>query len=167
VTPTRVLVTALLVSDGRLLLAQLAAGPWAGYWLLPSATVETGTIEDAARTMTRERTGYALRDPRLLTVIEEARAGVRILRFAFAGGVGDRDPEHRDPELARTGWFSREAVAQVLQERDVQPTLGVMSLLRAWADGVTPEPLETLVDDALCPCGSGFRYPGCCGWDAK
>ena len=166
VTPTRLIVTALLESNERLLLAQLAAGPFAGFWLLPSATVETGTVEGAARQMVRDRTGHEMRDPRLLTVVEEGRVGVRALRFAFTSGVGERDPGHRDLELARTGWFSREAAALVLTERDVVPTLGVLSLIRAWADGITPEPLETLVEDVLCPCGSGYGYLGCCGWDA-
>ena len=164
---TRLIVTALIEQDDRLLLAQLARGRFAGFWLLPSATVEEAPVERAMKLALPERTGYSLQDQRLLTVVEEPRTGMRALRFVFNVLVSEPPGAPADVEIARVCWFSREAACEVLSERDVVPALGVMSLIRGWAEGITPPPLVSLIDDVLCPCGSGFRYPGCCGWDMR
>jgi NADH pyrophosphatase NudC (nudix superfamily) len=163
----RVITTALVERDGYLLLTQLAAGRFAGFWLLPSATAEEGTVEQTSLRMVWERTGYPVLEQQLVSVIEEPKPGVLALRFLFRSRVGERDAAVSDPEIAQTRWFSRAAVREVLAERDVVPNLGVMSVLRAWAEGATPRPLELLVEDTPCPCGTGFGYRGCCGWDAR
>ncbi|MHB9024061.1 MAG: NUDIX domain-containing protein [Armatimonadota bacterium] len=161
----RIIVTALAARDDTLLLAQLARGRFAGFWLLPSATVEEGTVAETARQMMPERTGYPITDQRLVSVIEEPVGPVLALRFVFLTAVGERNESASDPEIARVDWFTRSALRELLTEREVVPSLGVMSLVRGWAEGLALEPLETLVEDALCPCGSGHRYQGCCGWD--
>lgn len=164
---TRVIVTALLEQDDYLLLVQLARGRFAGYWLLPSATVEEQMLEQTLRQMAPERTGYPVSEPRLVSVVEESRTDTRVLRFVFQACVGTQTGSPSDVEIASARWFSHAAAREVLEERDVVPTLGVMALIRGWAEGITLSPLESLVDDVLCPCGSGFRYPGCCGWDMQ
>lgn len=163
----RVIATALVEQDDGLLLVQLAQGPFAGFWLLPSATAEEGTVEATARRMVMERTGYPVTDQRLVSVVEEPKTGVLALRFVFRTQVGERVAEVEDREIVQARWFSRTAASEVLEERDVVPNLGVMSLIRAWVDGRQLSPLELLVEDACCPCGSGFVYRNCCGWDAR
>ena len=175
----RVLVTALVEQAEQLLLVQLARGRFAGFWLLPSATVEDSSIEQTLCHMLPERTGYAAesgtalpaRETRtkyeLLTVLEEPHVNSFALRFVFSARVSEAGGSPTDGDIAAARWFSRAAVAAVLEERDVVPTLGVMLLLRGWADGNTPAPLQSLHDDITCPCGSGFSYAGCCGWDAR
>lgn len=164
---TRVIVTALTERDDHLLLAQLARGRFAGFWLLPSATVEEGTVVDTARKMMPERTGYPVLDQRLVSVVEEPKIGVLALRFVFRTQVIEPASELTDMEIVQARWFSRDAVREVLAERDIVPNLGVMSLIRSWVEGMALSPLELLVEDALCPCGSGFGFRGCCGWDAQ
>jgi ADP-ribose pyrophosphatase YjhB (NUDIX family) len=161
----RLIATALIEREGNLLLVQLAKGSLAGFWLLPSATVEDGSVEQTAQTMILERTGHPVRAMELLSVLEESRPDVLLLRFLFRAEVGAREAAIADPEIVQARWFSRTAVLEVLEERDVVPNLGVMSVLRAWADGVIPRPLEPILHDALCPCGSGDRYRSCCGWE--
>jgi ADP-ribose pyrophosphatase YjhB (NUDIX family) len=164
---TRLVVTALAETDNRLLLGQLARGPVAGFWLLPSATVEHGSVERTVRQMMPERTGYPVAGQQLVSVLEESKPELLLLRLVFRVQTGECAGAHEDREIAQVRWVTRHAVRQILTERDVVPNLGVMSLVRAWAEGTPLRPLETLIEDCLCPCGSGFRYPGCCGWDAK
>lgn len=163
----RVIVTALAERDGQLLLTQLASGQFAGFWLLPSASVEEGAVAWAAAAMLLERTGYPVLEQKLLTVVEETKIDVHSLRFVFAVQAGERQSGNANPEIVQARWFSRAAVREVLQERDVVPTLGVMSLLRAWVDERPLLTLESLDEKAPCPCGSGFAFTGCCGWDAR
>ena len=162
-----VIVTALAERDGSVLLAQLAQGPFAGFWLLPSATVDEGTVTRAVGEMLLERTGYPALDQRLLTVQEETKIGVLALRFVFTVRAGERESGSIDPEIVQARWFTRDAVREVLEERDVVPTLGVMALLRTWLEERTPASLETPDEQARCPCGSGFSFAGCCGWDSR
>ncbi|MHB9129498.1 MAG: hypothetical protein ACYDBB_00220 [Armatimonadota bacterium] len=164
---TRLIVTALAETDERLLLGQLARGPFAGFWLLPSATVEHGSVERTLREMMPERTGYPVVGQQLASVLEESKPELLLLRFVFRVQAGECAGAHQDQEIAQVRWVPRHTVRLILSERDVVPNLGVMSLVRAWAEGTPMRPLETLIEDCLCPCGSGFRYPGCCGWDAK
>jgi len=163
----RLIATALIERDDALLLVQLAKGPFAGFWLLPSSSVDEGTVEVTARRMVLERTGYPVIEQQLLGVLEEPKPDVLALRFVFRATVGEREAGVGDAEITQARWFMREAVHEVLEERDVVPNLGVMSLIRSWVEGMTLRPLELLVEDALCPCGSGERFRGCCGWDAK
>ncbi len=163
----RVIVTAIVERQGQLLMTQLAQGQFAGFWLLPSGTVEEGTVERAVAVMLRERTGYPALEQKLLGVVEETKLDVLSLRFVFAMQVGEREYENANPEILQARWFSREAVGEVLDERDVVPNFGVMSLLRAWVDARPLKALESLDDQALCPCGSGFAFTGCCGWDVR
>ena len=163
----RVIATALTEREDTLLLVQLALGRFAGFWLLPSATPEDGPVEAAARRMLPERTGYPVGELSLASVVEEPKIGVLALRFVFRAVVAEPPRPVDDPDIVQARWFSRDAVREVLEERDVVPNLGVMSLLRAWAEGVALAPLELLPEDAQCPCGSGFGFRGCCGWDAK
>ncbi len=165
--PARLIATALIVRDARLLLAQLARGRFAGFWLLPSATVEDGTVAETAQRMVPERTGFAPTALTLRGVQEEPHAGVLAERFVFGVDVALPGRPHADGDIARVAWLAREGVRELLAEREVVPTLGVLHLLRQWADGGEVPPLTTLTDDAPCPCGSGFGYPGCCGWDAS
>ena len=81
--------------------------------------------------------------------------------------VGDSVGAPSDGEIARVHWFPRASALAVLEERDVVPTLGVMRLIRGWAEGTALAALEAPREDAPCPCGSGYSYPGCCGWDAQ
>jgi len=161
----RLIATALIEHDERLLLAQLASGRFAGFWLLPSATVTAGTVAEAARQMVSERTGYRAVAQHLLGVQEEAKAGVLALRFIFATQIAPGSAPN-DPEIARIAWLHREAVQALLAEREIVPTLGVMHLARAWAEKTSLPPLATLDRETLCPCGSGFTFRGCCGWDS-
>ncbi len=162
---TRPVVTVLAEADDCLLLVQLARGPFAGFWLLPSATVERGTIAECLRELVPARTGYAVAAARLCSVVEEPRADVLLVRFVFSVQVGAREAA-TDQEMAQARWFSRAAAREVLEERDVVPTLGVMALIRGWSERTPLRELELVVDDALCPCGSGDRFRACCGWDA-
>ncbi|HEY3415771.1 MAG TPA: NUDIX domain-containing protein [Armatimonadota bacterium] len=164
---TRIIVTALLERDDSLLLAQLAHGRFAGFWLLPSATVDESTVAATARRMVPERTGYPVAEQTLLSVVEEPMTQVLALRFVFSTQVGEQNGPPEDPEIARVHWFTRSALQDLLAEREVVPALGVMSLLRGWAEGLFLQPLETLNEDTLCPCGSGHRYAACCGWDTR
>jgi ADP-ribose pyrophosphatase YjhB (NUDIX family) len=164
--PVRVIATALAERDDHLLLVQLARGPFAGFWLLPSATVEQGTVVDTVQALAPQRVGGTFHDPQLLSVVEEPRLQMLILRFVFAVAVEEPLQTPEDIEIARAVWFARTAVRDVLAERDVVPNLGVMSLLRSWVEGIALRPLELLTEDALCPCGSGYRFPGCCGWES-
>lgn len=164
---TRVIVTALAERDAQVLLVQLARGRFAGFWLLPSATVEEGTVTETARRMLPERTGYPVVEQQLASVVEEPKPEVLALRFVLRTRVGEATGERLHEDIAQARWFSRDAAGEVLEERDVVPTLGVMALIRAWADGMPLRPLELLIEDASCPCGSGHAYRGCCGWDAR
>lgn len=163
----RVIVTALLEHAEELLLVQLARGRFAGFWLLPSATVEEGSLEQTLCQMLPARTGYAAHEALLLSVLEEPHVSGYALRFVFRAQVSALGGAPADGDIAAARWFSRAATRAVLEERDVAPALGVMTLLRAWAEGETPAPLESLCDEVDCPCGSGFCYAGCCGWDAR
>ena len=165
---TRLIATILAEQADALLLVQLARGRYAGYWLLPSSGVDVGTVDAAARALLPARTGYQAETLALASVVEEPKTGVLAVRFVFRATVSARTEPLGDAEIAQARWFSRDAAREVLAERDVVPTLGVMALMRAWAEGIALPPLETLSpDDAPCPCGSGFRYRGCCGWDAE
>jgi len=153
--------------DGHLLLCQLAKGEYAGFWLLPSASVEDGTMLETARRMLPERTGYAATALELVSVVEEPKTNALSLRFVFHAEVAKQKTEPSDTDILQARWFSREAARELLAERDVVPNLGVMSLVLAWADGIAFRPLELLDENALCPCGSGYGFRGCCGWDSK
>lgn len=161
------IVTALAVHDERLLMVRLARGRFAGFWLLPSATVEEGTVEETARNMFLERTGYTVTEQQLACVQEEAKTGILSLRLIFATRVREPEAAPGDPEIAQASWMSREMAREVLTERDMVPVLGVMRLARAWADNIALPPLDTLDSEMPCPCGSGFSFRGCCGWDMK
>jgi len=163
----RVIVTALAVHDERLLMVQLARGCFAGFWLLPSATVEENTVEETARMMLPERTGYVASEQHLACVQEEPKTGVLSLRFIFTTRIGELTATPGDPDIAKVSWMTREMAREVLTERDLVPTLGVMHLVQAWAENLVLPPLETLDSEIACPCGSGFSYHGCCGWDMK
>ncbi|HEX2948774.1 MAG TPA: hypothetical protein VHV83_04280 [Armatimonadota bacterium] len=162
----RMIGAALIERDDQLLLVQLADGPFAGFWLLPSVSIDDGTVDSAIATMVFARTGHPVLQSHLISVIQEPKIGTLALRFLFRVRVGDRLSGITDHDIAQARWFSRDAVHELLEERDTVPNLGVMSVIRAWVDGVELAPLETLLNDALCPCGSGFRFTGCCGWDA-
>ena len=114
-----------------------------------------------------ERTGHEVAEQHLLSVLEEPRHEVLALRFVFATALHGVSSGPVNTDFAQVRWFSRLAARGMLEERDAVPTLGVMSLIRGWADGVALRPHELLLEDAFCPCGSGFRYPGCCGWDKR
>ncbi len=129
--------------------------------------MEEGTIEQTLCRMLPERTGLIAREQSLLGVLEEPHVTGYALRFVFLTQVSEASGPPADHEIAAVRWFSREAAAAVLEERDVVPALGVMTLLRNWAEGNMPAPLLTLRDDVTCPCGSGFSYAGCCGWDMR
>ncbi len=163
----RAIATALVEHHGHLLLCQLARGEYAGFWLLPSASVDDGTVLQTAQRMLPERTGYTATALELVSVVEEPKTNALSLRFVFAAAVADPQAEHSDTDILQARWFSRAAARELLAERDVVPNLGVMSLVRAWADGITPRPLELLDESAPCPCGSGYGFRGCCGWDSK
>jgi len=163
----RVIVTALAEHDERLLMVQLARGRFAGFWLLPSATVEDGTVEETARSMFLERTGYSVVEQRLAGVQEEPRTGVLSLRLVFAMQIEELAMGPSDPEIARISWMTREMAQEALAERDMVPTLGVMHLVRAWVENLVLPPLDTLDNEMPCPCGSSYSYRGCCGWDMK
>ena len=128
---TRVIVAALVEREEHLLLTQLARGRFAGFWLLPSSSVESGPWRSGGA-HAAERTGYEVRQSHLLCVQEEPKVDVLALRFVFHVTVGERESAVADPEIAQARWFSRAAVQEVLEERDVTPNLGVMSLIRAW-----------------------------------
>lgn len=151
----------------RLLLVQLARGPFANFWLLPSTIVEQVGLAKCAVDMLRTHTGYSVCEQELISVLEEPLVGGLTMRMVFRASVNEQASSIIDPDIAQARWFSREAIVQLLQEREVVPRLGILSLLRAWAEQIPLRPLETLVDNALCPCGSGFQFRGCCGWDAK
>lgn len=153
--------------DDHLLLCQLTRGEYAGFWLLPSASVDDGTVQQTALAMLPERTGYAAESLELLSVVEEPKVRALSLRFVFSAQVREPQGTHTDTDIVQARWFSRAAVREVLNERDVVPNLSVMALVRAWADGRALQPLEVLDENALCPCGSGYRFRGCCGWDVK
>lgn len=165
--PARLITTALIERDEHVLLTQLASGRFAGFWLLPSATVDEEPIEMTTRRMVLERTGNSVVSLRLVSVLEECKTDVRTLRFIFETVVAAQEQGIHDPEIVQARWFSREAVCEVLAERDVVPTLGVMGLLRAWAEATSLPVHQLLVEDSPCPCGSGHQYPGCCGWDMR
>lgn len=164
---TRVIVAALVEREEHLLLTQLARGRFAGFWLLPSSSVESGTVAESVGRMVQERTGYEVRQSHLLCVQEEPKVDVLALRFVFHVTVGERESAVADPEISQARWFSRAAVQEVLEERDVVPNLGVMTLIRAWCDKTPLCMLEALSEEAWCPCGSGHHFRGCCGWDAR
>lgn len=161
------IVTALAEHDDRLLMVQLARGRFAGFWLLPSATVEQDTVEETARQMLPERTGYRPAEQRLACVQEEPRTGILSLRMVFATRVEELAAAPSDPEIAQASWMTREVAREVLTERDVVPALGVMRLIRAWTENTMLPPLDSLDIEMPCPCDSGFSYRGCCGWDMK
>ncbi len=158
--------TALVERDDHLLLCQLARGEYAGFWLLPSASVDEGTVQQTAAAMLPERTGYLAETLGLVSVVEEPKVQALSLRIVFAATVKEPQAEHGDTDIMQARWFAKAAAGEVLEERDVVPNLGVMALIRAWADGVPLQLLELLDENALCPCGSGYRYRGCCGWDS-
>jgi ADP-ribose pyrophosphatase YjhB (NUDIX family) len=163
----RAIATALIERDDHLLLCQLARGEYAGFWLLPSASVDADTVLRTAQAMLPERTGYLATTLALVSVIEEPKVNALSLRFVFTAAVAEPPAPHDDTEIVQSRWFSKTAAREVLAERDVVPNLGVMSLIRAWADGVALRSLELLDENALCPCGTGYGFRGCCGWDAR
>ena len=162
----RLIAAVLAVRDQRLLLLQLARGPFAGYWLLPSATVETGTVEEAVRRLLPARSGYVVAAQQLAGVLEEPRPGLLVLRFIFTVEPGAHADRPGDTDIAQGRWCTRAEARELLEERDIVPHLGVMTLVRGWVDE-TPLPPHTVLHehDALCPCGSGYSFRGCCGWD--
>ena len=157
--------TALFERDAQLLLLQLGRGRFAGYWLLPSATVDSGTLEETTRTMVLERSGYTPSVIHLSGMLEEASVERLILRMVYQVQAAERQSAIREVDIAQARWFSREAVDEILHERDIVPNLGVMTLLRDWCEARVPAAHAVLADDAACPCDSGFAYRGCCGWD--
>jgi ADP-ribose pyrophosphatase YjhB (NUDIX family) len=161
----RLIATALVEHEDRLLLVQLASGRFAGFWLLPSASVEQGTVAETAARMLPERTGCFPTEQQLVCVQEEPKTGVLAVRFVFDMQIREETVPITDPEIAALRWITRDDALEILEERDMVPTLGVMHLLRAWADKIVLPPLATLDIETLCPCGSGFSYRGCCGWD--
>ncbi|MHB9106166.1 MAG: NUDIX hydrolase [Armatimonadota bacterium] len=161
------IVTALAEHDEQLLMVQLARGRFAGFWLLPSVTVEDGTVEETARSMFLERTGYSVIEQRLAGVQEEPRTGMLSLRLVFATQAQELATGPSDPDIAKVRWLTREMAREVLTERDVVPTLGVMRLISAWEENLVLPLMETLDYEMPCPCGSSFSYRGCCGWDMR
>lgn len=164
---TRLVTTTVVEADNALLLTQLAKGPFAGFWLLPSTAVDAGTVQQTARRMVIARTGYPVVEQQLAAVLEETRPGLLILRFLFRAKVGARECVIDESDIAQARFFSRQAVRDVLEERDIVPNLAVMSVVRSWLEGTALEAMHTLDEAAFCPCGSGFRFTGCCGWDHR
>ena len=146
--PVRVIATALIEHEERLLLAQLARGRFAGFWLLPSATVEQDTVAETAWQLLPFRTGVTPSSLELRGVQEEMQTGALALRFVFAGTAAPGGP-HADGDIARVGWLTRDAVCELLAERELVPTLGVLHLARAWAGDITLPPLVAL-DESKC-----------------
>ena len=82
----------------------------------PAGHVERGeTLLEAVVRETREETAWRF-EPRALIGVylwRKPTSGRRVLRFAFAGAVSDRDPAQRlDRGIVRTHWFNRAELEQ-------------------------------------------------------
>jgi 8-oxo-dGTP diphosphatase len=84
-------IVACVDAEERMLVVKQTTGPFAGAWLMPGGTVETGeSIEDCARRELAEETGYAVTELRPVAVydVRSARAdGFHIVLHMFRGGA--------------------------------------------------------------------------------
>lgn len=110
-------VSAVILQDGRLLLAQRADG---GQWNLPSGSVEVGeTVTAALEREVREETGYVVAVGRLVGVYSDP--SFQIVRYpdgrvwhyvnlCFACDLRGGTPRPAPGETLALGWFAPDAL---------------------------------------------------------
>ncbi len=163
----RPVVMVMVEKNDYILLCQLAKGEYAGYWLLPSNTLENG-LENTVLNIVKERLNTDVIELKMIGVTEEKDfAQHYIYRFLFSAKLLDDPYCVDDNDYFQCKWFSREAANEMLQEKDAVPKIGIMGIIKKWADGENIMPLTEFDENMECPCGSGYGYRGCCGWDLK
>ncbi len=144
--PTRPFLAASIAvfRDGRVLLAQRAAAPYAGCYSLPGGLVEPGeTIAEAALRELREEVGVEARIVgfnRHVEIIERDEAGAVRHHFVIASYVGAwvAGEATTGSEAAAVIWADRTAVAALPTTRHLPALLDTAWLL-AEADARVPE----------------------------
>ncbi len=153
--------------DNHLLLCQLAKGEYAGYWLLPSMTLENGLQHTAEKVIT-EKLNTTAETLKMICVSEEKDFSLnQIYRFIFTARLTDEPDCSNENNYFQCRWFSRVAAGEMLEEKDAVPKIGIMAIIQKWANNEELPLFVEFDDNMICPCGSGYGYRGCCGWDLK
>ena len=123
-------VEALLVRDGRVLLARRAHHPGAGLWDLPGGFTEEGEEPLAALAReVREETGLELRDARPLGIwIEPDYAGRAVFSVTYVAEVGGGEPRPAD-DVTELRWFAPDDLPE-----DGYAFVHTPEVLRLWRD---------------------------------
>jgi 8-oxo-dGTP diphosphatase len=120
-------VSALVVSDGRVLLVRRGRGLFAGRWSLPGGKVEAGeTLRTALRREVLEETSLRVRVGELITFHEQISDGGHWVILVFAAvfaAAGGGDPRPGD-DAAGAEWVPLDEVAR----RKLTP--GLLKILR-------------------------------------
>lgn len=117
---------AIVVRDGRLLLARRAHDPYAGYWDLPGGFVGAGEHPlDAIRRELREETGLEVEPREFVGVWTDTYAdGEPTLNLYWTAEAPSGDPEPAD-DVTEVAWFSPEELPDSL-------AFHVGDVLEAW-----------------------------------
>lgn len=100
---------ALVVRNGKVLLARRAAAPYRGTWDLPGGFLEAGeTPEQALARELREEIGARIRSARFLSFFTETygRRGFPILAAVYRVSLASRHLRHGS-DVSAIRWFSR------------------------------------------------------------
>jgi ADP-ribose pyrophosphatase YjhB (NUDIX family) len=127
---------ALLVHDGRLLLARRAIEPWRGCWDIPGGFCDQREHpRDAAERELHEETGLRGRAVRLVGMwIDDYSGGEVCLNVYYeCEPVGELTPDGSSPEILELGWFGPDE----LPLDEISFPEHCREVLEAWRAGVS------------------------------
>jgi ADP-ribose pyrophosphatase YjhB (NUDIX family) len=128
---------ALLVHDGRLLLARRAIEPWRGRWDIPGGFCdEREHPRDAAARELREETGLQGRPVRFLGIwVDDYENGDVCMNVYYVmEPVGETEPSGGSAEISELRWFAPDE----LPLDDISFPAHCRDVLAAWRDGEAP-----------------------------
>ena len=124
---------ALLVRDGRLLLARRAIEPWLGHWDIPGGFCDQREHpRDAAERELYEETGMRGRATRLLGMWLDDYAGGEVCLNIYyeMEPAGDGEPEPVSDEVSELRWFAPDE----LPLDEISFPAHCREVLRSWRD---------------------------------
>jgi len=100
-------VSTVVIRNGKLLMVQEGKAPAKGCWNLPSGRLESNErITEGAIRETFEETGYSVSLIGLTGIyIFDSETGTRLIRFNFKGEVIGGEPVYNHEEILAVKWF--------------------------------------------------------------